>query len=438
MKTETNSTFISKAVDLANQQDTSTTPWLNAYRQTQIQLLAEATFPHNKVEHFKYNRLHGFDGHDFNALAQPTTLDLSAFDIDELNSNQDSNIERIVFSNGVFLPELSTVSKHKVTAFADTNEVQQAKILAMLSGQDISKNVFTRYNASMTAVNNNAVLVEVDEASPADIIEVIAIINDSDSNNDQCANSQLLIDIAPRCKATIVQRTLSSETSKTALSTQRTIINIADSANCLHYNLALENANSLHFASICYNLQSHSTLKAFHTATGSKLKKIDVEANHLGQHAHANINGLYVASDDEQVDYHTTVNHPFANGTTDENFRGLVNDNAEATFNGRIHISQNAQKTLAELSNKNLLLSDDAILHTKPELEIYADDVVCAHGATVSRLDNNSLNYLQARGIAKAEGEMMLSYAFFDELLGELEHEAIANYLRPILFAKFG
>ncbi len=131
------------------------------------------------------------------------------------------------------------------------------------------------------------------------------------------------------------------------------------------------------------------------------------------------------------------MNHPFANGTTDENFRGLVNGRAEAVFNGRIHIYQDAQKTLAEMSNKNLIISDTALLHTKPELEIYADDVVCAHGATVSRLQDTALNYLRARGISKKEAELMLSYAFFDELLEEIEEQAIVDYIRPILFASF-
>lgn len=450
MKTQnTNSSFIPKAVALASSLNTndSKTSWLNNYRQAQTTVLENSVFPHKQVEHFKYNRLHGFESNDFNAIATAETddFDLTKYDIAELNSRS-TNLARIVFINGIFASELSNIklSTHKITTVADADETQQAKILDMLTKQDISKNVFTTYNASLTAVNNNAVLIEVgveiDENSPADIIEVISVIDETSSQKS--ANSQLFVDIADRCKVTIIQRTLTADNSMTTtpstLSTQRTIINIGDSATCTHYNLALEATNSLHFGSICYNLLSHSTLNAFHTATGSQLKKIDVDANHLGQHAHANIDGLYIASDDEQVDYHTTVTHPFANGTTNENFRGIVNHKAEATFNGRIHIYEDAQKTLAELSNKNLLLSDNAILHTKPELEIYADDVVCAHGATVSRLNNDSLSYLQARGISKAEGEKMLSYAFFDELLAELDYQAVADYLRPILFAKFG
>jgi Fe-S cluster assembly protein SufD len=119
--------------------------------------------------------------------------------------------------------------------------------------------------------------------------------------------------------------------------------------------------------------------------------------------------------------------------TSSEVFRGIIGDNAKAVFNGRIHIVKGAQKTNAQLSNKNLLASDTAEVNTKPELEIYANDVLCAHGATVAQLDKELLYYMQSRGIDRKSAEMMLSYGFVNELIAAIRIDAIADYLRPMV-----
>ncbi|WP_434353885.1 Fe-S cluster assembly protein SufD [Psychrobacter sp. HD31] len=437
MNTKTNNTVIPQLVALAT--GLNKTDWLSEYRQTHIDALQQSVFPHAGVEHFKYNRMDAFLDKQFN-LAENATNEQFAINLLKNDSLLSTQVrEQVVFVDGVFSESLSALGNHQIVTFNKANSTQQAKIVDMLSSHRVENNPFIVANACFTGVNNNAILIEANQSSPNSIIEIIHI--NSSRKNDTIVNSQVLIDIADGCKASVVNRCLSENDDDSrcnVLSTQHNIINIGKNASCTYYDLTLPNNNALHFASTCYNLQSNCQLDSFNTATGSTLNKVDIEVNHLGEHAQANIDGLYVANNQQQVDYHTTVNHPLPNGKTNENFRGLVNGNAEATFNGRIHISPDAQKTLAELSNKNLLLSDDAILHTKPELEIYADDVVCAHGATVSRLNNRSLNYLRARGIAKQEAEMMLSYAFFDELLEELVHQEIAEYLRPILFKRFG
>lgn len=138
------------------------------------------------------------------------------------------------------------------------------------------------------------------------------------------------------------------------------------------------------------------------------------------------------------IDYHTNVEHCVPHCTSNEVFRGIIGDAAKAVFNGRIHIHPQAQKTLAELSNKNLLTSRTAEINTKPELEIYADDVRCAHGATISQLDETSMYYLQSRGVSKADAITMLSFGFINELLNQVPEQAVQDYLRPRLVSLFG
>lgn len=429
--------FIPAVTALASEFDANAdSTWLSHYRQAQGALLRQAGFPHSRIEHFKYNRLDIFDQQDFCKIAEirphgeDLTLDLRLID----GLSDEDNTDRIVFVSGQYSEKLSRIRHHRITPFADANTAQQEKIIALLEQQDLTHNPFILLNAALT---NQGVLVEIDENSPDVTIEVLTIVKPGAIN--AATATQVLFDIADNAKATAIGRTISwdVEQQETALSTVRTIANVGKNATFTHYHLQLENPHSLHFGSVEYHLQSSAQLKAFYAATGGQLKKIDITANHLGQHAHVSLDGLYVATDEQQVDYHTTINHTLPNGTSNENFRGIINGAAEGVFNGRIHIHQDAQKTLAELSNKNLLLSDNAIIHTKPELEIYADDVICAHGATVSRIDDESLYYLLARGIAKEEAELMLSFAFFDEILAKLDNQNIADYIRPILFNRF-
>src|SRR5690606_1969516 len=155
-------------------------------------------------------------------------------------------------------------------------------------------------------------------------------------------------------------------------------------------------------------------------AQGSRLKRIDYQVNHCGEGAELDLQGVYLPRNSQLVDYHTNVRHMVPRCTSREIFRGIIADSARAVFNGRIYIHPHAQKTLAELSNKNLLTSNKAEVDTKPELEIYADDVKCAHGATVSQLNANALYYLQSRGVSRQDAEVMLSFGFINEVLQDI------------------
>ncbi len=414
--------------------------WLEDYRQKNLAQLQQTTLPTHKDEHFKYNRLDIFKQRNFSANINIATVTNNSLNLSEKAIKGIEKIEQIVFINGQYSSKLSSVTKHTITQFCDANSVQQHKILKQFNSQSNQENKkinpFTLLNACLV---QQGVLIEIDEESNDNntIVEILNIIDGSAS--DSTFATHIVIDIADNSKATIISRAINwdSATKHTNLSTQQTLVNIGQNSQFTHYSLQLENAHCVCFSNIEYNLQANANLQAFYGATGSILKKIDITVNHLGQYANASLNGLYAAAEEQQIDYHTIVNHPLANGQTNEVFRGIVNHKAEATFNGRIHIYKDAQKTRAELSNKNLVLSDDAIIHTKPELEIYADDVICAHGATVSRMDNESLNYLQARAIPKDEAQLMLSYGFFNEILADLKHHSVANYLRPILFKRF-
>jgi Fe-S cluster assembly protein SufD len=184
-------------------------------------------------------------------------------------------------------------------------------------------------------------------------------------------------------------------------------------------------------------LDRDATLESFHLAFGSVLKRLDLVVNHAGPGAYVSLNGVYLPRAEEHIDYHTCIEHAVPHCNSDEVFRGIIADKATAVFNGRIHIHPDAQKTRAELSNRNLLTSTEAQVNSKPELEIYADDVQCAHGATVAQLDELAMHYLRTRGVSRDEAEVMLSFGFINELIEGLALKSLRDYLRPLLASRF-
>ncbi len=150
---------------------------------------------------------------------------------------------------------------------------------------------------------------------------------------------------------------------------------------------------------------------------GGRIARNDIVATLAGDGAECTLDGLYVADGDTLVDTHTTIDHAMPHCPSHELYKGILSGRARAVFNGKIIVRQDAQKTNAKQTNKALLLSDDAQINTKPQLEIFADDVKCTHGAAIGQLDEDALFYLQARGIAADDARNLLIHAFAGEVL---------------------
>lgn len=175
------------------------------------------------------------------------------------------------------------------------------------------------------------------------------------------------------------------------------------------------------------SLFSHSIV-----STNAKFIRENITAVHAGENCHTELNGFYVGSEERHKDFSTTVKHNLPNCTSDEMYKGVATDRSKAIFNGKVYVARDAQKTNAYQSNKNILLSDEALIRSKPELEIYADDVKCSHGSTTGQTDKKSLFYLQSRGIREKEAQKMLMLAFAGDVLERISNEEIRNYLSDI------
>jgi Fe-S cluster assembly protein SufD len=156
----------------------------------------------------------------------------------------------------------------------------------------------------------------------------------------------------------------------------------------------------------------------------------------LSEGSEGTLNGLYLVNGKQHIDNHTEIDHAKPHGTSHELYKGILDGQATAVFNGRIIVRQDAQKTDSKQTNKNLVLSDESVIHTKPELQIFADDVRCTHGATIGQLDEEALFYLQSRGIGKGEARGLLTYAFAQDILDRVKVSSLKDWLEKALIEK--
>jgi Fe-S cluster assembly protein SufD len=183
--------------------------------------------------------------------------------------------------------------------------------------------------------------------------------------------------------------------------------------------------------------EKKSVLNAFTANFGGSLVRNNLSTAFKGEHAEANLFGIYVLNNKDHVDNHLFIDHAVPNCLSNQLYKGLIDDKATGVFNGKIMVRQGAQKTNAFQSNKNMLLSEEATMNTKPELEIYADDVKCSHGATIGQMDKNALFYLKSRGLNEAMAKQIMYQAFVGEVIEKVAIEPLKNYLLEKLHEKF-
>jgi Fe-S cluster assembly protein SufD len=180
-----------------------------------------------------------------------------------------------------------------------------------------------------------------------------------------------------------------------------------------------------------------SRYESFSFATGARLSRTNIYTTLAGDAAETVMNGLYMVDGSQHVDHQTRIEHVAPNCPSHELYKGILDGRSHGVFNGKVYVHPEAQKTDGKQSNNNLLLSDQARVDTKPQLEIFADDVKCTHGATVGRLDETALFYMRSRGIGPSEARRLLTYAFAADVLEKIELEPLKEALEAQVLARF-
>ena len=205
-----------------------------------------------------------------------------------------------------------------------------------------------------------------------------------------------------------------------------------------HFKLQRESKLATHIGHLAVNQAASSQFDSHSFSFGGKLVRSDITFNLDASHARCSMNGIYAPSEGQHIDHHTLVNHLVPDCNSAQDYKGILTGHSRAVFNGKVIVAKDAQHTDAKQQNKNLLLSNNAEIDTKPQLEIFADDVTCTHGATVGQLDEEALFYLATRGIEHAEASHYLIQAFAAENLRAVNNEHLAKWLSGLLNQQIG
>ena len=300
------------------------------------------------------------------------------------------------------------------------------------------KNAFVALNTAFLSEGCNAVALRVPRSvfeSPIQITYEASedVTRDPKETAPPAIHPRTLLLIAPGAQCTIV------ETYKGAghyFTNAVTEIVIGEGAVVDHYKIQRESPDAYHIATMQVALGRSASFTTHNISLGGVLVRNDIGVT-LAEGAEATVNGLYLVNSNEHVDNHTVIDHAKPHGTSHELYKGILDGHASAVFNGRIIVRKDAQKTDSKQTNKNLVLSDDAVIDTKPELQILADDVRCTHGATIGQLDAESLFYLQSRGIGRAQARTLLTQAFAQDIIDRIKVTALREDLQKVLFEKF-
>jgi Fe-S cluster assembly protein SufD len=247
------------------------------------------------------------------------------------------------------------------------------------------------------------------------------------------SHPRTLILVGANAQCTIVETYKGAGTYFTNAVTE---IVVADRAVVDHYKVQQESVDAFHIATLQATLGRSAAFTSHSISLGGALVRNDVNAT-LSEGSDATINGLYIVNGTQHIDNHTLIDHAMPHGTSHELYKGILDGKAHAVFNGKIIVRKDAQKTDSKQTNKNLVLSDDSVVDTKPELQIFADDVRCTHGATIGQLDAEALFYLQSRGIGKSQARSLLTYAFAQDVVDRIKVQSLRDSLEKILFEKF-
>jgi len=292
-------------------------------------------------------------------------------------------------------------------------------------------NAFVALNTAMLA---DAAFVRV--ARGAVIEEPIEIFYLTTGTSEATAvHPRVLVVVGADAHCTIVERYVGAGDG-VYFNNAVTEIVAGDRAVVDHYKVQQESVNAFHISILQATLGQSATFASHSISLGGALVRNDANTT-LSEGTDATLNGLYIVNGTQHIDNHTKIDHAMPHGTSHEMYKGILDGKSHAVFNGKIIVRKDAQKTDSKQTNKNLVLSDNAVVDTKPELQIWADDVRCTHGATIGQLDSEALFYLQSRGIGKREARSLLTYAFAQDVVDRIKVPALRDSLEKMLFEKF-
>ena len=395
--------------------------WVFPLRKAGIVRFAELGFPSLHDEDWRFTNVAPIAKLPFKPVFETTTNGITFEGISRFTFGS-LGATRLVFVNGHFASNLSTPIHDNGGLRIDSlarvlahDSVRVEKHLAQHA--EDQANAFTALN---TAFFQDGAFVEIPAGQMVATPIHLLFINTS-KETGATSHPRNLVIAAKGSQATILESYVSTVDSAYFTNAVTELI-AADGATLEHCKFQDESQGAFHVAAIHAQLGRNANLVSHSIATGAKLSRNNIRTVLAGEGVECVLNGLYVTHGEQLADHHMIVEHAQPHCQSHEYYNGILDGRSKGVFHGRILVRQPAQKTDAKQTNKNLLLSEDATIDTKPQLEIYADDVKCTHGATVGQLNDESIFYLRARGIGVDTARRMLIHAFAAEIIERIRY----------------
>lgn len=411
--------YPSNLVDSARRMTEKGPDWLRRLRRAASVRLSQEGFPTIRDEDWKYTNVAPIARIPF----QPAGHQMNGFSLERLGKLRfcDLGCHRVVFIDGYYSEEFSSVERLprgvKVLSLARLLESSPETVEPYLGRYArLEEHAFNALNAAFMV---DGAFVFVPKGSVVD--EPIQLLFLSTARHPAVVSHPRNLVVAENNSQVTLIETYVGVGTEVYFTNPVTEVVVGDYAVVDHYKLQCESASAYHVATMQFQQGRSSNLRSFSIALGGGLVRENLNSILGGEGAECLLNGLYLVTGQQHIDNHTRLEHAKPHCSSRELYKGILDGRSRGVFHGRILVHKNAQKTDSKQTNNNLLLSDETLINTKPQLEIYADDVKCTHGATIGQLDKDALFYLRSRGIAEKAARSLLIYAFASDMIERIK-----------------
>jgi Fe-S cluster assembly protein SufD len=406
--------------------------YVHSIRSKAIKKFESEGFPTKKLESWKYTSLKRTLKYDYKLF--PSQKDIIDFkDIQDYLIN-DIESYKIVFVNGKYYSNLSETTHEGMDICILSSALTQSKydlIIENYFDKISKKDGITSLN---TAFSHEGAYIHIPKNIQVD--KPIQILHFSTGENESLMfQPRNLIVVDENSQVEIIER-YQSITNNNVLVNSVSEIYVNKKSNVKHYKIQNDKKSSS-LIDNTFVSQEHSSSYNLHTFSfGGDLTRNNLNIFQNDQRIESTINGITIIDDEQHVDHNTLIHHKEPNCTSHQDYKGIYGGRSVGVFNGRVLVEKEAQKTNAFQANNNVLISDKASINTKPQLEIFADDVRCSHGCTIGQLDNNALFYLRSRGIPEKEATALMMFGFANKVLTSVQNQEIKSMINKIIASK--
>src|SRR5882757_5545666 len=391
-------------------------------RRQAFEAYERAGLPHRRIENWKYTDLRVLMREVLPSAAEPDAAALACAGA-ALKLHAIEGLRRLVLVDGVFAPKLSERGGLEkglsIRTLREVLEAGDAALHAQLLGFDNSDSMVALNSAMMA----DGVVIEV--ADGAVLAKPLHIIHIASGGVPSAMFTRSLLKLGKAASATLVESYIAAEVAKTYQVHDSLIVSIGDGARLDHVRLVEDGREAFNISSSLVTLGANAHFSTFGMTSGAHVSRYQATIVFAGEGSKVETNGVNLLNGRQHADSTLFLDHAVPNCASREVFRSVVDDRGHSVFQGRIIVRPKAQKTDAKMMTRALLLSDDAEADNKPELEIFADDVTCGHGATTGALDESLLFYLRARGLSEKEAQALLIQAFVGEAIEQIANDAL-------------